>query len=180
MSGSKHFKKHGRNSSAVPDYWVDSDGFMTPKDGPYRFAMVPQFWTFIEQKATEGVIASSILVYKEICDAYDDDPLRTWAQARPGPPLFLPPDKAVQRCLNEVVDYVNKTYKAPYTAGFLSKADPWIIAHAKATGGTVVGFESRHGQGAKEPKIPNVCQALGLPDPIDTYEMADKLGFKTS
>ncbi len=64
MSESKHFKRHGRNSSAVPDYWLDSDGLMTPKDGPYRFEMIPQFWEFIERKAAEGIIASSVLVYK--------------------------------------------------------------------------------------------------------------------
>lgn len=119
-------------------------------------------------------------VYKEICDAYDDDPLRTWAEARSGPPLFLEPDETVQRCLSQVVDYVIANYDAPFAAGFLSKADPWIIAHAKAAGGRVVGFERWHGEGAKRPQIPNVCRGLGLPDPINTYEMAARLGFRTA
>jgi len=182
MSGSKHFKKHEGNSSAVPDYWLDSDGLMTPKDGPYRFKMVPQFWEFIERKAAEGIIASSVLVYREICDAYDNDPLRTWAEARPGPPLFLEPDEDVQRCLSQIVDYVIENYHdAAEVTHFLSKADPWLIAHAKAKGGRVVGFErSGGGAGSKKPKIPDVCQALGLPDPIDTYEMAAILGFRTT
>lgn len=68
----------------MPDYWLDSDSLMRPKDGPYRFGLVPQFWKFIEEKAAEGVIASSVFVYQEICDAYDDDPLRIWAEDRPG------------------------------------------------------------------------------------------------
>ena len=180
MSESKHFKKHGRNSSAVPDYWLDSDALMTPKDAPYRFEMIPQFWEFIERKADEGIIASSVLVYKEICEAYDDDPLRTWAEARPGPPLFLEPDEAVQRCMNEVANYVNANYEAPWAGKFLSGADPWLIAHAKAKGGRVVGFEREHGLGGKEPKIPNVCLALGLPNRINTYAMLAELSFRVS
>lgn len=160
----------------MPDYWLDSDALMRPKDGPYKFELLPQFWEFIHEKSIEGVIASSVFVYQEICDAYDDDPLRTWAEARPGPPLFREPDKAVQRCLNEVADFVNANYRPEWAAKFLSGADPWLIAHARAQGGKVVTFEAWHGPNAKEPKIPNVCRALGVSDSIDTYQMLVELG----
>jgi len=90
---------------------MDSDSLMRPKDGPYKFELLPQFWEFIDRKSIEGVIASSIFVYQEIMDAYEDDPLRRWAEARSGPPLFQEPNEAVQRCLNEVADFVMSRVK---------------------------------------------------------------------
>ncbi len=155
---------------------MDSDSLMRPKDGPYKFHLVPQFWDFIERKTAEGIIASSIIVYQEICDAYDDDPLRTWAEARPGPPLFRDPNEDVQRCLNEIADYVNANYRPEFAAEFLADADPWLIAHARTDGGKVVTFEVLAGPNAHKPKIPNICRALGVADPVDTYQMLEELG----
>ncbi len=154
---------------------MDSDSLMRPKDGPYKFELLPQFWEFIDRKSIEGVIASSIFVYQEIMDAYEDDPLRRWAEARSGPPLFQEPNEAVQRCLNEVADFVNGNYRPEWASKFLKGADPWLIAHAKTQGGKVVTFEQLVGPNAKEPKIPNVCRGLGITDPIDTYQMLVEL-----
>ncbi len=160
----------------MPDYWLDSDSLMRPKDGPYAFQILPQFWELIEEKATEGIIASSIFVYQEICRAYDDDPLKVWAQARKGPPLFLEPCEAAQRFYKEVVEYVNTAYRPEWAAKFLSGADPWMIAHAKTHGGKIVTFEIPRGAGANEAKIPNVCRELGVPPPINTWEMLIEMG----
>ena len=164
----------------MPEYWLDSNSLMTPKDGPYKFDRVPQFWAFIEEKVEEGIIANVALVYREICDAYDDDPLRVWAQERPGPPLFPEPTDEAFRCMTEVADYVNANYEPHWAQAFLAKADPWLIAHAKAEGGIVVTFEKLVGPGGKRPKIPNVCRALGISDPIDTWEMLDRLDARFS
>lgn len=161
----------------MPEYWMDADSLMRPKDGPYRFNRVPQFWTFIEEKAAEDIIAISTLVYREICDAYDDDPLRVWAEERQGPPLFQEPTEEAFRCMTEVADHVNANYQPEWAQAFLAKADPWLIAHAKAEGGIVVTFEVLVGPGAKDPKIPNVCRALGLSDPINTWQMLDALDW---
>ena len=46
----------------MPDFWFDTDSFVTPSRGPYRFATLPKFWEFLEQKAEEHVIASSEFV----------------------------------------------------------------------------------------------------------------------
>jgi hypothetical protein len=157
---------------------MDADSLMRPKDGPYKFHLVPQFWEFIAAKAEEGVIASTSLVYGEICNSYDNDPLRIWAEERPGPPLFREPTDAVYACFKEVADYVDANYRPEWAQAWLKKADPWLIAHAKAEGGTVVTFEVLVGRGAKEVKIPNVCRALKLADPINTWEMLDALGAR--
>ncbi len=159
----------------MPEFWMDSDSLMRPKDGPYKFQRVPQFWKFIEEQIAEGIVASSVFVYQEICEAYDDDPLRVWAEARPGPPAFREPTEAVSQCMTEVADLVNANYQPEWAQSFLSKADPWLIAHCRAEGGTIVTFEVLVGPGAKEPKIPNICRDLGLADPVDTWEMLERL-----
>ena len=159
----------------MPEYWLDSDALMRPKDGPYKFNLVPQFWELLEDKAAEGVIASSSFVYGEIRDAYEDDPLRTWAEAHSGPPLFREPDEAVFGFLAEIGDFVRANYREEWAAHFMSGADPWLIAHAKADGGRVVTFEALAGPNAKQAKIPNVCRAVDVRDPIDTYEMLAEL-----
>ena len=125
----------------MPDFWLDSDSLMVAKDGPYAFDLVPAFWEFIDQKAVEGIVATSEKVYEEIMNAYEDDPLRVWAQARQGEPLFRTASEAVQLCVNEVADYVQNNYAPEWAARFFKGADPWLIAHAKAEGGRVVTFE---------------------------------------
>lgn len=50
----------------MPEFWLDSDTFIRAKNEAYGFDIAPGFWTFLEQKATEGIIASSSLVYHEL------------------------------------------------------------------------------------------------------------------
>lgn len=61
------------------NFWLDTDSLITPKNGPYGFDIAPGFWKFLEQKATEGTIASSVTVYSEIKEGAEDDLLQ-WAK----------------------------------------------------------------------------------------------------
>ena len=139
----------------MPDFWVDTDSLVTPSRGPYRFATLPKFWEFLEQKASEEVIASSELVLKELIG--NGDQLEEWAKRQQGT-FFLPPDQAVQEALSQIAESVthNKRYADHHVAYFLKGADPWIIAHAKALGGKVVTFEKPEPTSTK-PKIPDVA-----------------------
>ncbi|HZR33484.1 MAG TPA: DUF4411 family protein [Terriglobales bacterium] len=60
---------------------------------------------------------------------------------------------------------------------FLAKADCWIIAHAKAKGGTVVTRESKVDKTSQTPKVPNVCEKFDVPF-IETKELLKLLKFK--
>ena len=139
----------------MPDFWVDTDSLVTPSRGPYRFATLPKFWEFLEQKASEEVIASSELVLKELIG--NGDQLEEWARRQQGT-FFLAPDQAVQEALRQIAESVtrNKRYADHHVAYFLKGADPWIIAHAKALGGRVVTFEKPEPTSTK-PKIPDVA-----------------------
>ena len=120
-----------------------------------------------------GKVCSSTMVYSELT-AGDDD-LANWAKERKSSGLFLEPDAAVQDRIRAIADYVNGRYPAHESRRFLSKADPWIIAHAAAYGGTVVTLETRAPSNAQKAKIPNVGDQFDVIS-INTYQMLRQLG----
>lgn len=146
-------------------YWLDSDVLIQAKDGLYSFEIAAEFWIFLEEEAGKGALCSSTQVYGEIMRFQGkDDPLVKWAAPRRTSGLFCLPDRNVQTACGVVGDHVVKTYTKRPTAvaQFLGGADPWIIAHAMADGGTVVSHESRLDKSGMRPKIPNVCHAFGI------------------
>jgi hypothetical protein len=56
-------------------------------------------------------------------------------------------------------------------------ADPWIIAHAIADGGTVVSQETDKRPNANRVRIPDVCQHFGVPC-IKVWDMLRNLNVK--
>lgn len=145
---------------------------MTPSRGPYRFATLPKFWEFIESKAAERVIASSEIVLDELLRG--DDELAEWAKRQQGI-LFMSPGQAVQKVFRQVAENVknNNRYAAHHVASFLSGADPWVIAHAKASGGRVVTFEKPEPASSK-PKIPDVANEFGV-ECINLWDLITEL-----
>src|SRR3972149_2890543 len=143
----------------MADYWLDTNVLIESKKRYYAFDLAPPFWQFIEQKAAEGVLCASTLVYGELVDESDDD-LADWVKDRKDSPLFMEPDQAVQDTFRRIAQYVNVTYAPRIAAPFLAKADGWGIAHAGTYGGTVVTLEKRHPD-MNQVKIPNVCERFG-------------------
>lgn len=158
----------------MPDFWLDADSFITPNRGPYSFDIAPGFWTFLEQKANEGIIASSILVYNELHDGAEDE-LREWAKQRKENGFFVVPDLPVQIAFREIADYVHNNYPPHNASQFLAGADPWRIAHAKAHGGRVVTFEVRAPNSTK-PKIPDICDKSSVKT-LNLYKLLRELGL---
>lgn len=156
----------------MPDFWLDSDSFIRAKNTAYGFDIAPGFWEFLDQKAREGIIASSSLVYRELVDEASDD-LAEWAKQREKSGLFVEPDAWVQARMREIADYVKSRYPRHEADAFLKGADPWIIAHAKAYGGTVVTFESR-APNSKRAKIPDVADYFNVAS-IDLWDMLRQL-----
>lgn len=159
----------------MPDFWLDTDSLIRAKNGPYGFDIAPGFWTFLEQKASEGIIASSVTVYGELEHGAEDDLLQ-WAKQQKDVGFFVDADPLVQAAFRQIADYVNNTYPQHQASEFLNGADPWIIAHAKAYGGRVVTFE-KGAPNSKRPKIPDICQQFRMEDCLNLYEMARELGM---
>ena len=158
----------------MPDHWLDSNFFIEGKKGPYGFDIAPRFWAIIDELMGNGRISCPIRVYDELLEGQDD--LAAWAQARRTSGLFVEPDIPVQEAFREVIGYVMQRYPDNQARRrFLDRADPWVIAHAIAQGGTVVSLEGRDPDVSRQVKIPNVCDHFNVPC-VNTYQMLRELG----
>jgi hypothetical protein len=134
----------------------------------YAFDIAPGFWDGLRRLAEEQVICSPSLVYKEIMDADYDDELTKWAKANRDI-LFVEANDPIQQTFTEIADSVERLYEPQHVQEFLSGADPWVVAHAKAHRLTVVTMESlkneqkdRGGKIGGKIHIPNVCKQVAV------------------
>lgn len=148
-------------SPTNPVYWIDSNILISAKDGPFRFSLNPAFWEALEVQAELGRIRVSKMVYDEIVNDGPNDDLANWMKTHRTNGFCVTPDQSTQGALTSIADFVQATYGIHQAAKFLSDADPWVIAHALASDGIVVTFETLQ-PGAKKVKIPNVCKAMGV------------------
>lgn len=149
-------------------YCLDTNVYVEAHRRYYAFDIAPGFWDGLIRLAEEQVICSPFLVYQEIMDADSDDELTRWARANHDL-LFVEADEATQDAYTEIADMVERLYEPQHVQAFLSGADPWVIAHAKAYELTVVTMESskneqknRNGKIGGKIHIPNVCKLVAV------------------
>ena len=152
-------------------YWLDADVYIQAKNGPYKFARVPKFWSFISEQLEKETIKSPQVVYGEIAEGKDD--LANWFKPRRRKGLCVPASEKVQEYYGQIAAYVAQHYKPHQAAEFLKGGDGWVIAHALESGGVVVTQESARSRKNKV-KIPTICKAFGVRC-INTYTMLDEL-----
>ncbi|ADG81940.1 DUF4411 family protein [Thermincola potens] len=87
-----------------------------------------------------------------------DDDLCAWMEEREY--IFIEPDEEAQKVVAEIVNRFPDFVPEESHDGVW--ADPYVIAVAKVKNATVVTGEKAVGPGAKRPKIPNICQELGI------------------
>jgi hypothetical protein len=160
----------------LPDYWLDSNVFIEGMKGPYGFDIAPRFWELIDEMIEGGRISCPTRVLRELLDGQDD--LSAWARERRNSGLFIEADPAVQEASAQVIQLVATHYPDNQARRrFLDRADPWVIAHARVDGGTVVTSENRVPDNSFQVKIPNVCDQLQVQvRSINVYQMLRELG----
>lgn len=156
----------------MPDYWLDSDSLIDSSKRFYHPDIVPGFWTFVEQKADEGVIASCLRVYEELQNVQDE--LSKWATKVNARGFFVAPDPSVQAAFGEIADHVKNNYSDHNASEFLDGADPWLIAHARVHGGEIVTQEVSAPHG-KKPKVPDVGAKFGVKT-LTIWQLLRRLG----
>lgn len=157
--------------AASRPYWLDTNVFITAKNEAFRFSLNPAFWSHLHDHTKAGRIQTCKMVYDEIVENGADDELAKWLKGRKKDGFCVPAAKAVQDAMRTVANHVSGAYPAHNAAEFLRVADPWVIAFALESKGTVVTFESRK---PGKIRIPVVCKALGVPS-INLYDMLEKL-----
>lgn len=143
----------------MPKYCLDANILIEANKGPYGIDFHKTFWDWLDVQNQAGVICSSIFVYDEL--QLGDQDLFNWATARRDA-FFLRPSRAVQTTYSEIGNYVTATYNSVHAPVFLSGADPWIIAQAKADGAIVVTHETLVPLNSSKVKIPNVCNRFNV------------------
>jgi len=152
---------------------MDSNTYIQAKNLYYNMEFCPAYWDWLDKQFQAGLVMSIDNVYLELVDSTDK--LCEWAKEHKD--HFIPvADDATQGKFAEIANYVvsldNKS--EPDIANFLSKADPWIIAKAAATGGTVVTHEALVPENSRKVKIPNICREFNV-EYINTYQLLSKL-----
>ncbi|MDV3251989.1 DUF4411 family protein [Devosia sp. BK] len=157
-------------------YLLDANVFIEAKNRYYAFDIVPAFWTWMD-----NVVAQNVRTITMVRDELmvKDDPLGEWMRDRKDADWVLPvDDEATQLAFAEiVVELGNSSYLQPGIDKFLSGADPWLIAKAKALGATIVTHEVADEHIRKRVPIPNLCGSRSIVC-LNTFETMRDLQAK--
>lgn len=137
-------------------YSFDTSSILNGRRDLFPPGTFPTLWTNIEEMISAGSIRCTDLVLDEL-GMREGDAIHQWAKAQSG--LFLPLTEDLQLAVKTVLA------QHPRLIGVgsgRSGADPFIIALAMVHNGTVVSEEIASGR-IEKPKIPDVCDALGVP-----------------
>ncbi|MFB3737472.1 MAG: DUF4411 family protein [Candidatus Velamenicoccus archaeovorus] len=151
-------------------YLLDANVFIQAKNQYYGLDIVPAFWDWLVDANADGKVFSIEKVAQELL-GYGDE-LSDWTRNRVrAGGFFLSPDVPVLDSLREVAKWAQAQ---PFTKAvvneFFQAADYYLVAHAHAHGHTAVTQEVYEPASTRKIKIPNACQALGVPW-INTYAM---------
>lgn len=167
-------------------YLIDSNSLITPYRTYYQFDLIPSFWDWLKQTYDNSLYLVD-KVRDELCHAQgiNKDELQVWVEnncLNISNPKIIYPNQDVE-VLTEYRNVLNHIYSSPFYTErsyrewtSFEKADPWLIAIAKAYGYTIVTMEepnrnlSATNPTSKEPRIPDVCSQLDV-ECINLYEL---------
>ena len=142
---------------------IDSNILIEAKNFHFPLAPTHPFWDWLVMLGKKGEIKIPEEVYKEL-EAGNDN-LPEWLQ-RHKSLFFLSKNNAYSE-LPSVLESYTALYGSEISETELEvmKADPWVIAHAKALGGGVICNErikAKVLKSVKEVKVPSVCKMLNI------------------
>lgn len=122
----------------------------------YPIQVFPSLWRELDSMVREGHLLILDEVYEELKKA--DDDLTRWVEERLM--HLIPLDVDIQLATRDAV--LAQFPRLVDSMKGRSAADPWIIGLAIVRGGAVVTGERNDGN-ERRPRIPYVCQSLGVP-----------------
>ena len=141
-------------------YLLDSNILIDAKNGAYGLDFCPAFWDWLLQSHSRGLLGSIDAVKNELLAGQDE--LARWAREAPSS-FFQQATTSGLEIVGQIANYTAaRGYPPAEQARFLSKADPFLIAHAKAENHVVVTNEKAVPANSRKIKIPNVCSAFGV------------------
>jgi len=161
----------------MTSYLLDANVFIQAKNEYYGFDIVPAFWVWLVSANAAGTVFSIEKVGEELVGFGNE--LSEWAKGRDqAGGFFLPADEKVLKSLKDVARWAQgQSFTESAVSEFLQAADYYLVAHAHAHGYTAVTQEVFQPAITRKIKIPNACQALGIPW-MNTYTMLRTEGAK--
>ncbi len=158
-------------------YVLDADVFMTAARRYYAFDIAPTFWQSLVVHASNGRLLSIDHVKADIDRGKDE--LAEWANGSFRQWFDSTAQADVLEDYRRIVTWAQgqNQYTGAAKAEFANASDGWLVAYAKAKGFTVVTNETHDPSIRRRIKIPNVCQAFGVPY-VDTFKLMRDLGVK--
>lgn len=150
---------------------LDANAFMEASRLYYGFDIAPGFWTWLSDPRLHGQVASVPAVRAEIL--HGTGPLVDWTKELPSE-FWIEESLDTLLAMRHLAEWAANPDR-PYTQAavdeFMASADLRLIAAAKANAAMVVTRESPAPLSKKRIKIPDVCDAFGVPwaSPFDTY-----------
>ena len=166
--------------SSISDYLIDSDVLITAKNRYYAFQVCPGFWDSILHGYSLGYIRSIDHVKQELLRGHKSDDLVQWVRQSVPADFFLSSDlEDVITTFAQVIFWVwnHERYSHEAKANFANGADGWLVAHAVASGKTVVTNEQSSPESHRKIKLPDVCNAFSVRYK-DTFGMLHELDFR--
>lgn len=158
-------------------YVLDANVFIDAKRRYYAFDLVPIFWDSLIVQAGNGKIRSIDRVKDELRRGNDD--LATWVGTHAHSLYMSTDEEDIIQSYTEILNWTmaQTRFTDPAKATFAGCADGWLIAYAKAKGGTVVTHEQPAPNAINSIKIPDVCIAFNVPF-LNPFEMLRQLGVR--
>jgi len=145
-------------------YVIDTNALIDLYRRWYSRDIFPTLWGKFEALISQGLVISSLQVFKEI--EQKDDELLKWAKEEKE--MFKDLDERQDRYMREIMSNPIPGFNLGLVnvRKFKSVADPFVIALARAKRWTVITSEKYVNINPKNPdarpRIPNVCKHYGL------------------
>lgn len=136
-------------------YCLDTSSLLEAWRRSYPPEVFPGLWEQLDRLIEDGRLWSSEEVLREL-EKRDDD-VYAWAKERDT--IFLAVDDAIQDAVREILSAYPRFMGARANK---NHADPFVVATAMTNGIQVI-TEERHGNAPDKPRIPDVCDAYGVP-----------------
>ncbi len=156
-------------------YLLDSDVLIDAKNHHYAFDLVPGFWEWVAQAHLQSQVFTVQQVVEEILAGGDE--LAAWMSGQPET-FKLRPQATDAPSLQRVSEWaISAQYRQGAADTFLAAADYFLVGQALSLGYTVVTAEKPAPSSEKKIKIPDACNAVGVPW-ISLFEMLKAEGAK--
>jgi len=154
-------------------FLLDANIFIQANRQYYSFDICPGFWESLVFHNSGKRLFSIDRVKEELDEGDDDDKLKVWATKVMPPNCFISTDdKAIIKRYREIVRWVNQQtqYREGVVADFMSVADGWLVACAKAKEMVLVTHEVYRPEQRNKVPIPNICKAFDV-EYVNSFEM---------